>query len=1420
MAKRILALLLAITILLSSAPISVGAEGAASVSIGSGSVYPGNSVTVYVTGANLSALAALDLEIHYDPAVLTLSSASVTGLLSGSLSSVNTATAGLIKLSIASLEGISGSGNLLRLNFKVSSSALSGEYPLVLAAGEAYDTGLVPADISSSSGCITVLQKPASSETFSISLSADKYSLRQGNTVTVTLINSGRRYFASADFSITYDRDLFRLENVSLDAQMSDNDSFCSINTSQPGEVRVSYASLTQKDPRNPVTVTLMALQDINTSSTITASVSDVYKSDLTPYLPSGSSLNVTLTKRPVAATDPYLSVKMDHVGQVKAGKETTFYLNLEEDAPVAAADFQIYYNADYFRVASVEPAEGLADLGGMVTINPNYNGGVLRFSYINMDGYDKGLDILKFVLVPLYSPGEDVSLIPSATDVVAVDQTPVKLSMMSLGFIVYEPHIKEPTCTADGYTLWISNQIDSQFTEDRVPALGHSFTNYVTDQNAGCLTDGTKTAKCDRCDATDTLVDTGSALGHTYGQWNVTKAPACTEKGTEQRDCANCDAFETREVSALGHEMVSYEAKQPSCTTVGWNAYESCSRCDDTTYVEIDALGHDTIQHEAKAVTCTEIGWNAYETCTRCDYSTYAEIPATGHSYESVVTEPTCEDKGYTTHTCHCGDSYVDSYVDALDHKFSDWTVTTKPACATMGEERRDCDRCDHFETQAINELGHELIQYEAKSATCTEIGWEAYETCNRCDYSTYAAIEALGHELVKHEAKAASCTEIGWSVYETCNRCDYSTYIEIPATGHSYESVVTEPTCVDRGYTTHTCHCGDSYVDSYVDALGHKFGEWIVTTEPTCTVKGEERRDCDRCDYFETREVAAVGHDLKQHEAKAATCTEVGWEAYETCTRCDYSTYVEIPATGHSYESVVTEPTCVDKGYTTHTCHCGDSYVDTYVDALGHNFGEWIIDVEATCTENGEQHRICAICDSVEDAVIEAAGHDYEIVITDPTCTEQGYTTHICHCGDTFEDGYVAALGHDYDALITEPTCTMAGFTTYTCVVCKDSYVSDQVDALGHDYGEWEEETEATCTERGEELRFCAACDAYESRQIEATCHSFTEYISDDNATCTEDGTMTAVCDNCDVKDTVIEAGTATGHDWDDGEITKAPAVGVEGERTYTCGNCGETRTESIPALPDEPVDEPCTHSSVELIGQKDATCTETGYTGDKVCVTCGELIDKGSEIPKLTHSEVIDKAVAATCTKDGKTEGKHCSACGEILIAQENVPATEHSFGKWIETVPATSISGGEEKRVCESCGIEEKRSTEKLVNPFVDVDAGAYYEAPVLWAVKQGVTNGMSPTTFEPDSKCIRAQVVTFLWRAAGEPEPTTKNNPFVDVTESDYFYKAVLWAVEKGITNGMDATHFGSQNECTRAQVATFLWRAQGQPKPA
>ena len=114
-------------------------------------------------------------------------------------------------------------------------------------------------------------------------------------------------------------------------------------------------------------------------------------------------------------------------------------------------------------------------------------------------------------------------------------------------------------------------------------------------------------------------------------------------------------------------------------------------------------------------------------------------------------------------------------------------------------------------------------------------------------------------------------------------------------------------------------------------------------------------------------------------------------------------------------------------------------------------------------------------------------------------------------------------------------------------------------------------------------------------------------------------------------------------------------------------------------------------------------------------------------------------------------------------------------------------------------------------------FSDVPASQYYAVPVAWANAMGITNGTGPNAFSPNAVCTRGQVVTFLWRAAGSPAPRSAANGFADVAPSDYFYAPVLWAVQNGITNGTDAAHFSPGEPCTRGHVVTFLYRFENSP---
>ena len=181
--------------------------------------------------------------------------------------------------------------------------------------------------------------------------------------------------------------------------------------------------------------------------------------------------------------------------------------------------------------------------------------------------------------------------------------------------------------------------------------------------------------------------------------------------------------------------------------------------------------------------------------------------------------------------------------------------------------------------------------------------------------------------------------------------------------------------------------------------------------------------------------------------------------------------------------------------------------------------------------------------------------------------------------------------------------------------------------------------------------------------------------------------------------------------------------------------------------------------------------AVSPKSASKGDTVTITATP--DKGYTLESLT---VLDK--------DGKA-----------------LALTDKGSGKYTFVMPAGKVT------------IKADFNTQTADSIFADVPADAYYYEAVKWAADKGITGGMSDTLFAPNAACTRAQIVTFLWRAAGSPEPKSTNHPFADVSSGSYYEKAVAWAVENGITNGTTDTTFGPDETCTRAHGVTFLSRA-------
>ena len=211
------------------------------------------------------------------------------------------------------------------------------------------------------------------------------------------------------------------------------------------------------------------------------------------------------------------------------------------------------------------------------------------------------------------------------------------------------------------------------------------------------------------------------------------------------------------------------------------------------------------------------------------------------------------------------------------------------------------------------------------------------AFEDCTSLTDVYYAGSEA--------QWKAISISSAGNDDLLTANiHYNYVSHT------HSYKDVVTAPTCTDKGYTTHTCACGDSYVDAYTDALGHAWDNGKVTKEPTETETGVKTFTCTRCGETRTETMPVIPHV-------------------------------------HSYKDVVTAPTCTAKGYTTHTCSCGYSCVDTYTDALGHAWDNGKVTKEPTATETGIKTYTCTRCGETKTESIPVISVDVTQMFTDVT-------------------------------------------------------------------------------------------------------------------------------------------------------------------------------------------------------------------------------------------------------------------------------------------------------------------------------------------------------------------------------------------------------------------------------------------------
>lgn len=303
---------------------------------------------------------------------------------------------------------------------------------------------------------------------------------------------------------------------------------------------------------------------------------------------------------------------------------------------------------------------------------------------------------------------------------------------------------------------------------------------------------------------------------------------------------------------------------------------------------------------------------------------------------------------------------------------------------------------------------------------------------------------------------------------------------------------------------------------------------------------------------------------------------------------------------------------------------------------------------------------------------------------------------------------------------------------------------------------------------------------------QQLGWTCNSY--YICTNEVAMPDGGTWKC---NYSQGTVIVDKGYAE-HDWQ-ATVLVEPTCKNTGLTVITCTVCGDVKMgdkEEVLVYNVEKVP----HTAGDPVNAKEATCTEVGYTGDKVCKWCGIVMEKGKEIPMKEHTVVDVAAVEATCTTDGMTAGTKCSVCGTVLSGCEVVKALGHDYkdGK------------------CTRCG---EKDPNYVAPEFKDAASiRDYAKDAVAWAAKEGIVKGDDNGNFLPTADITRQDFVTMLWRLKGSVA-SEKALTFGDKADiKDYAQTAVAWAVENGYINGRDNGNFDPAAKITRAEIVAILNR--------
>ena len=852
----------------------------------------------------------------------------------------------------------------------------------------------------------------------------------------------------------------------------------------------------------------------------------------------------------------------------------------------------------------------------------------------------------------------------------------------------------------------------------------------------------------------------------------------------------------------------------------------------------------HTLSKIAASAASCAKEGNVEYYYCIVCERyyldeagtlettpeaCTIPKLATHGNIVLVEARDATCKEKGCIEHwACDiCGQAFVDEEgtvkldnsavelpVDAAKHTNLVHHDAVAATCCEQGTiEYWYCDGCDKYftdaaGTQSVSKLKLDvdedktnhtnLVYYPPKAASCSEEGNIAYYYCDGCkDYFSDAegtkeiskADTTLGK--LEHSYKWVAFNVDGAEYHaQECSKCG-----DLKNTGNHSGG---EAYCSGKA----VCDvCGFEY--GAVDPDNHIHTEKQITVMPTLEQDGLCNIYCIDCEKIVAENVKISYADICDHElvkveevpAKCESCTDAeGVKEHYECSICgalfsdadgkepisDESTLTIEPLkhyiaeiSGEQLANVKVQEWAYDEVGHWRVCkHCGYRYTDTYSThtILGN--------AEPTCC-SGSTCVTCGYDDGQRDPDNHSGGTEI-VGAVEPVGDEPGYTgdTKCLGCGEIIEKGrtyYAACPDGCADTLefvpAVEKTCTEDGVKAhYICTVCGNMYLDSGATQPTDDAGIVD-----PCT--GHDLH--PGKDAITSVDLASLMASL-DISKDDLINMIKNGDFSSLKDityesllaNLSVKD--------IDHCYDD---------------TYHwlgCQRCGKTLEDLRPELEKNGI---TINERWYELSRKTAHSGGVADCKNKaICDECGEAY---GDFGKHRYDAVV---TAPTCTEKGYTTHT-CSGCKDSYV-DSYTPAAGHK------------ISKGR----CENC-------KKNFPNPFVDVDSGSIYYEHVLWAYYYDpqITAGTDATHFSPSAPCTRGQVVTFLWRAAGRPQPTSTSISFSDVSNSGAcqpYYTAILWAAENGITTGYNDGTFKPHAQVKRAEFVTFLWRYYEQPSPS